>query len=81
VMEVRRFQCRNPVYCRRTFGETFPIIAPSHRRTQRLHDLLWYLGLDLGGMAGARLSRRLGIDISGETILRTLKRMAPARRS
>jgi transposase len=80
-MEVRRFQCRNPACRRRTFSETFPIVAPMQRRTQRLHELFWYVGLALGGMAGARLARRLGIPISGETILRTLKRMAPLRPS
>ncbi|WP_323074035.1 transposase [Mycetohabitans endofungorum] len=36
--------------------------------------MLWHVGLALSGAAGARLAQRLGIAISGETILRLLKR-------
>lgn len=41
--------------------------------------MLWHLGLALSGAAGARLAQRLDISISGETILRLLKRKGQTR--
>ncbi|MCG1040719.1 MULTISPECIES: transposase [Burkholderiaceae] len=39
-----------------------------------MQTTLWHVGLALSGATGARLAQRLGISISGETILRLLKR-------
>jgi hypothetical protein len=74
-IHVRRFRCDNTKCRRRTFAESFPqFVACQQRRTTRAQSVLWHVGLALSGAAGARLAQRLGIAISGETILRLLKR-------
>ena len=47
------------------------------RSTQRLRQTLALIGHALGGEAGARLAARIGIESSGDTILRTLKEGEP----
>ncbi|WXK24323.1 transposase (plasmid) [Mycetohabitans endofungorum] len=74
-IQVRRFRCDNTMCCRRTFAECLaPFGARQQRRTARAQTVLWHVGLALNGAAGARLAQRLGISISGETMLRLLKR-------
>nr|WP_237575612.1 transposase family protein [Mycetohabitans sp. B8] len=74
-IHVRRFRCDNALCCRQTFAQCLaPFTARQQRRTARAQTLLWHVGLALSGAAGARLAQRLGISISGETILRLLKR-------
>jgi DNA-binding NarL/FixJ family response regulator len=74
-VNVRRFKCVNPNCARRTFSEPLdPLAAPSQRRTQRLSEALRSLGYALGGSAAARLAARLGMTVSGDTVLRELRR-------
>jgi len=51
------------------------IAAPWARRTNRLAKELSAIGLALGGAAGARLSKGLGIRVSRNTILRSIVRL------
>jgi transposase len=46
-----------------------------------MQQALWWLGLALGGEAGARTATRLGLVVSGDTLLRHLRRMALAQKS
>ena len=48
------------------------------RRTLELHVVLHYIGLSVGGRAGALLAQRLGITEGRDTILRGLKRWVKA---
>jgi transposase len=74
----RRFRCRNPVCARRTFAERLDGVARvSARRTDRLFDLHRDLGFALGGEAGARLARRLGLPTSPDTLLRSVTAPVP----
>ncbi|WP_235090426.1 ISL3 family transposase [Mycetohabitans sp. B3] len=74
-IHVRRFRCDNTTCRRRTFAQCpAQFGARQQRRTARAQTVLWHVGLALSGAAGARLAQRLGILISGETILRLLKR-------
>lgn len=69
---------RNTDDCaRRIFTERLPQTAATYaRRTQRMAQALFWLGLALGGEAGARTAQRLGLMVSGDTLLRHLRRMA-----
>ncbi len=68
---VRRFFCVEPGCPRRTFAERLPGIArPSARRGERLADVQRQVALALGGEAGARLSARLAMPASPDTLLR-----------
>ena len=72
----RKFFCTNGRCTRRMFTERLaPLVAPWARRTQRLAYWLAHIALALGGTAGARLSRRLGLSISRNTLLRLLRRL------
>jgi hypothetical protein len=71
---VRRFCCINPRCPRRTFGERFPaLIAPFARRARKLDDWLTHVAFALGGEAGARLLRHLGVTICGDTLLAQIR--------
>lgn len=51
------------------------VVVPWARQTQRLAAWLIAIGLALGGAAGARLRRRLGLMISRQTLLRVVRRL------
>jgi transposase len=69
--------CRNARCARRIFTERLPEVAlPWARRTRRLDARLTALGLALGGAAGVRLGRKLGLTASRNTLLRRV-RQAP----
>jgi transposase len=73
-LDVRRFRCRTHGCRRATFVETLPVVSPKYgRQTSRLSETVRLIGYVLGGEAGARLSRRLGITTSPDTVLRRLK--------
>src|SRR5487761_383818 len=64
-LRVRRLFCRNARCARRIFSERLPGVAlPWARRTRRLETRLTAVGLALGGAAGVRLARKLGLTAS-----------------
>ncbi len=74
-LKVRRFFCENPACSRQTFAEQFPDLASAHaRRTLRQGKTLGEIAFALGGRAGARLARFLGLPVSFWTLLRLLRR-------
>ncbi|CAM2064760.1 ISL3 family transposase [Sulfidibacter corallicola] len=74
ILKVRKFFCDNPKCPRMVFSDSFPETAPPYcRRTQRLTSQLLDLGLALGGEAGSRLARKLGLDWSADTLLRVIR--------
>lgn len=78
-LQVRRFWCQNGACPRQTFGERFPqFLEPYQRQTRRWQQAVRTVGYALGGEAGARLAGALGMRISADTILRQLRRQAPA---
>jgi hypothetical protein len=75
---VRRFRCINPACPQVVFCERLPALLESHARTTaRLAGAHCAVGFALGGEAGARLARRLGMPTSPDTLLRRVKE-APA---
>jgi transposase len=75
-LRVRKFFCANGRCPRRIFTERLlPLVAPWVRRTQRLMRWLAHIAVALGGTAGARLSRALGLPVSRHTLLRLLRRL------
>lgn len=79
-VQVRRFRCATVSCPRRIFGEPLAdSIAPrAARRTARLEGIVHHLGLALGGRPAANLARRLMLPVSRDTLLRVLRRRAPA---
>ena len=79
-VRVGRWRCRNRGCPRRIFCQRLPEIAPTHaRETKRFGEIGRAIAHALGGRAGARLSLRLGIPVSRNTLLRRLKRWAQSR--
>lgn len=73
----RKFFCDSPGCPQRIFTERLPAVTwPYGRRTVRLRDVLQCLGLALGGEPGCRVARRLAMPVSGDTMLRTVRRAA-----
>jgi transposase len=75
-LQVRKFFCDNMTCPSYLFTERLPgVCAPWARRTFRLAARLLALGLALGGTASARLSPRLGLTSSRNTLLRVIRRV------
>jgi transposase len=72
-LHTRRFFCEASDCPRRIFTERLPEVAgPYARRTLRLAEALQQIAHALGGEAGARMSARLGMAVSADTLLRQL---------
>lgn len=73
-LHARRFVCSNTACSRRTFAEQFgEQIKAYARRTKRCASQLQTIGLMLGGNAGTRLAKKLGIPVSSDTLLRLVR--------
>ena len=76
----RRFFCNNTNCPRCIFAEELPGLARRRARgTPRLHETLVHIGLECGGEPGRRLCDELGIQTSGDTILRRLRATPPTQ--
>jgi transposase len=76
VVRVRRFVCSNTLCPRRTFAERLgEQIKAYARRTKRCETQLQSIALMLGGKAGARLAKIIGLPISSDTLLRLVRAM------
>ena len=75
-LSVRKFVCRNPACPRRIFTERMPEFVDAYaRKTQRLVTVLQAIGMAVGGQVGARLTHRLGLPVSRDTLLRLVRRL------
>jgi transposase len=75
ILCVRKFFCRVPSCARRIFTERLPeVVAPWARTTERLTMLLRAVAFALGGEAGARLARRIGLATSPATLISMIRR-------
>lgn len=74
-LKARRFFCDTSNCPKATFAERLPqVVAVWSRRTRRLITAQQGIGLALGGEPGARLSHRLGMATSPDTLLRLIRR-------
>lgn len=76
LLQARRIHCDAPTCRRRIFAERFDpdVLKPWARRTARLDDVVYHLGLAPGGRPAARLRRRLMVLITKDTPLRAMRR-------
>src|ERR1700681_1671166 len=75
LLYTRKFFCVDGGCRRRIFTEPFPgTVRRCARRTRRATESLDWITLALGGQAGARLARRLGLLVDGSTLLRQIRR-------
>lgn len=73
-VEVRRFRCRVRACPRQTYAERLPLAMGRYaRQTVRLSETIRLIGYVLGGEAGSRLTERLGMATSPDTVLRRIK--------
>jgi transposase len=73
-LRVRRFRCPTPDCPQAIYCERLPdLVAARSRTTDRLTEAHRFVGLALGGEAGARLAGRLDIPTSPDTLLRRVK--------
>ncbi|WP_323811298.1 transposase family protein [Yoonia sp. 67-2] len=81
ILLVRRFRCRAMHCPTGVFAERFPpaVTRPHARRTSRLQGVVRYLGLALGGRPAQSLAERLGLPVSKDTFLRSV-RVGPGSR-
>lgn len=72
---VRRFRCQNPECTKATFAERLPMLVAAHaQRTERLTTAASAVAFALGGRAGRRLMVALRMPMSGDTLLRLIRR-------
>jgi len=78
-LRTHRFYCRVRHCDCRIFTRRLPTVAsPYGRQTCRHRDALLAIGYALGGEAGCRLATQLGLNASGDTILRIISQTASA---
>jgi transposase len=79
-VRVARWRCQNPGCERRIFCQRLNEVAQRQaRETKRFGEILQLLGHAMGGRPGERLSARLGLSVSDDTLLRRVKRWAQLR--
>jgi transposase len=63
-LALNRWQCRHRRCGRRTFTDRLPeIAAPYVRRTERMAEIVGFVGHRMGGRAGENLMHRLGMPV------------------
>lgn len=73
LLSVRKFFCDAPPCRRKIFTERLiPFVAPWARVTARLFQIVQVIGLATGGRLGVRVTDRLGIQTTRQTILRRI---------
>jgi transposase len=78
-LHTRKFRCCNQHCMQRVFCERLPEVVNAYaRKTVRLDAALTLLAFALGGEAGARTACRLLSTVSGDTLLRSIRRAAKA---
>lgn len=78
-LQTRKFFCGGKDCRRRIFTERLPnTVVRYARRTRRSSEALDWITLALGGAAGSRLARRMGLLVDGSTLLRQLRRRSSA---
>lgn len=75
ILRVRKFFCKALSCERRIFTERLTgVVAPRARTTERLTVLLQAVAFALGGEAGARLAKRIGLTTSPATLISLIRR-------
>src|SRR5216684_9059806 len=73
LVQVRKFFCEVTTCARKIFVERMaPFVEPWARVTVRLHQMVQTIGFATGGMLGARVTDRLGIQTCWMTIIRRM---------
>lgn len=73
LLQVRKYFCDESTCARKIFAERLtPFVEPWARVTQRLFQVVQVLGLATGGRLGVRVTDRLGIATTRQTILRRI---------
>lgn len=73
-VRVRKFFCDVPSCERRVFAERLEDVARVYARgTERQREALEWIAFALGGEAGARLARELGLIVSPDTLLNRIR--------
>ena len=71
---VRKFVCRTLQCPRKIFTERLPALVQSYvRMTKRLSEALQLLGFATCGEVGERFAPKLGMRVSGPTLLRRMR--------
>ncbi len=74
-LHTRKFRCRNELCAQKVFCERLPKVAAVYaRKTVRLNAALTLLAFALSGEAGARTACGLSLPVSGDTLLRRIRR-------
>jgi transposase len=76
-LHTRKFRCRNKLCVQKIFCERLPKVVDAYaRKSVRLNAALTLLAFALGGEAGARAACGLNLRVSGDTLLRRIRRAA-----
>ena len=78
-VQVSRWRCRNLRCDTAIFADRLPGVAmPRAQHTERLGTVVHLVGHALGGRAGERLLRRLGMVVSADSVVRAVTHGAPS---
>ena len=75
---ISRWRCHEPGCIQKIFMERPPGVAGARRVTERAADVITLIGHALGGRPAARLAARLGLRVSRQGVLNSLRHAASA---
>src|SRR5947209_871605 len=76
-IKAHKFRCRNPACGQKVFAERLGGVTACYgRRTHRVVNIIRLVGYTAGGLPGSRLLDRLAMDVSDDSVLRTVKSSA-----
>ncbi len=79
LIQARKYFCQEPTCVRQIFVERLaPFVDPQARVTRRLFQIVQVIGLATSGRLGVRVTDRLGIQTSRQTILRRIMALPTA---
>lgn len=70
----KKFFCLNPECSHKTFGERYSFVEPNSVKTNRLIKYINKIGLRDNSMDAVRSLKESGINVSGNTVLRIVKK-------
>ena len=73
-VRARKFFCGRKECERNIFCERLPEVAAYARKTSRLEEVLLLVAFEMGGEAGARLARELGLLVSPDSLLERVRK-------
>ena len=74
IIKVKKYICDNPECGCKRFAEELPFAGERSKRTRRLDEYIWEIGVKNSSVEAEKIIRKTHADISHKTVLRLIKK-------